>query len=93
MMELSSIGRYQLLQVIGRGGMGLVYLAQDPILQRLVAIKVLAPHLASDETIIARFINEARIAASLQAGVEFHRSLSVASGHRKRGNGISLPCP
>ncbi len=46
--------------------MGLVYLARDPILQRLVAIKVLSPHLSSDETVIARFINEARIAASLQ---------------------------
>ncbi|MFA0740251.1 MAG: hypothetical protein DFNUSKGM_000353 [Candidatus Fervidibacter sacchari] len=66
MMELSSIGRYQLLRVIGKGGMGLVYLARDPILQRLVAIKVLSPHLSSDETVIARFINEARIAASLQ---------------------------
>jgi serine/threonine-protein kinase len=46
--------------------MGVVYLALDPILQRLAAIKVLSPHLSSDETVIARFINEARIAASLQ---------------------------
>ncbi len=66
MGELQSIGRYQLLRVIGRGGMGVVYLALDPILQRLAAIKVLSPHLSSDETVIARFINEARIAASLQ---------------------------
>lgn len=66
MAELRTIGRYQLLQVIGKGGMGVVYLARDPILQRNVAIKVLAPHLTSDETVVARFINEARIAASLQ---------------------------
>jgi len=66
MGEFRSIGRYQLLRVIGRGGMGVVYLALDPILQRLAAIKVLSPHLSSDETVIARFINEARIAASLQ---------------------------
>ncbi len=38
----------QLLRPLGAGAMGLVFLARDPLLKRLVAIKVLAPHLAGD---------------------------------------------
>jgi len=62
----AKIGRYDIVQVLGKGGMGIVYLAKDIFLQRLVALKLLSPHLASDETVVARFINEARISASLQ---------------------------
>ncbi|MEM4409777.1 MAG: serine/threonine-protein kinase, partial [Candidatus Caldarchaeum sp.] len=60
------IARYEVVQVIGRGGMGIVYLGRDPILRRYVAVKVLSSHLASDPSVVARFINEARIAASFQ---------------------------
>ncbi len=65
-MIKAKIGRYEIVQVLGKGGMGIVYLAKDTFLQRLVALKLLSPHLASDETVVARFINEARISASLQ---------------------------
>ena len=59
-------GRYELAEVIGRGGMGTVYRATDVILQRTVAVKVLAAALADeDPSHIARFEREARAAASL----------------------------
>jgi serine/threonine-protein kinase len=46
--------------------MGSVFLAKDPSLDRHVAIKVLAPHLLTDEHMLARFKNEARIVAALR---------------------------
>jgi hypothetical protein len=56
-------GRFSLEREIGRGGMGIVYLARDVALERPVAIKVLAPHLAARTEMRARFLREARIAA------------------------------
>jgi len=58
-------GQYQLDREIGRGGMGIVYLARDVKLDRLVAIKTLPYHLASDPVIRERFLREARTAAAL----------------------------
>ncbi len=58
-------GQYQLEREIGRGGMGIVYLAQDLKLARPVAIKTLPYHLASDPLIRERFLREARTAAGL----------------------------
>ncbi len=58
-------GQYQLEREIGRGGMGIVYLAQDLKLVRPVAIKTLPYHLASDALIRERFLREARTAAAL----------------------------
>ena len=59
------LGQYQLVELIAVGGMGLVYRAYDPSLDRFVAIKVLAPELARDPEIARRFLNEARAAAAL----------------------------
>ena len=56
-------GRFSLEREIGRGGMGIVYLARDVALERPVAIKVLAPSLAARHDMHARFLREARIAA------------------------------
>src|SRR6185503_6684137 len=58
-------GQYELECEIGRGGMGIVYLARDLRLDRRVAIKTLPMHLASDSVVRERFLREARTAASL----------------------------
>ena len=59
------LGQYKLVELLAIGGMGLVYRAYDPSLERYVAIKVLAPELASDPDIAQRFLTEARAAAAL----------------------------
>jgi serine/threonine protein kinase len=58
--------RYRVREVLGRGGMGIVFLADDLSDDVSVAIKVLRPELSSDATGVARFRREAEIAASLQ---------------------------
>jgi serine/threonine-protein kinase len=58
-------GEYSLQRELGRGGMGVVYLARDVQLDRDVAIKVLPAHLASDPAARERFLREARLAAKL----------------------------
>lgn len=60
-----SLGRYQLIDELGRGGMGVVYKAVDPRLERFVAIKCLSQELAGDERRVAAFLREARHAAAL----------------------------
>lgn len=59
-------GRYELEQEIGRGAAATVWLARDTLLERPVAIKVLAPGLVEDSSWLARFRREARVAAGLQ---------------------------
>lgn len=56
---------YRIEALIGRGGMGLVYRAQDERLKRKVALKVLPPQMAGDEAFRTRFIRESEAAASL----------------------------
>lgn len=61
---------YEVVRLIGRGGMGAVYLARDRALERLVAIKVLPPGSATDAGVLERFRREAKTVASLQhAGI------------------------
>lgn len=58
-------GRYELIALLGRGGMGMVYEARDHVLQRRVALKVMAPEVASQPAMWHRFLREARATARL----------------------------
>ncbi|HLJ34546.1 MAG TPA: hypothetical protein VKU38_12880, partial [Ktedonobacteraceae bacterium] len=59
------LGRYQLVRRIGVGGMGEVWLGEDPALHRQVAIKTLPLHNQNDNEFLQRFEREARAAAAL----------------------------
>lgn len=63
--EIGRLGSYRILKVLGAGGMGVVYKAEDPQLQRLVALKAMLPSLGASESARKRFLREARTAASI----------------------------
>ena len=69
MAELPMVGDefagYRLRSVLGRGGMSVVYQAENLRLGSVIALKVLSPELATDDVFRARFLEESRIAASL----------------------------
>ena len=58
-------GRYEIRDQLARGGMATVYSALDTRLDRMVAVKIMHPHLAQDEDFVSRFIREAKSAASI----------------------------
>jgi eukaryotic-like serine/threonine-protein kinase len=60
------IGNYRIRELLGEGGMGRVYLAVHPGIERSAAVKVLHPHLASDAGLLGRFIAEARAASAIR---------------------------
>ncbi len=64
--SLGRIGHYEVLEVLGRGGFGIVFRAFDETLQRVVAIKVLAPSLAVTSPARKRFLREARSSAKVR---------------------------
>jgi hypothetical protein len=64
--SLGRVGHYEVLEVLGRGGFGTVFRAFDTVLERVVAIKVLAPEMAATSPARKRFLREARAAAQVR---------------------------
>ncbi len=64
--EIGRLGSYRVLGVLGRGGMGVVYRAEDPMLRRPVALKVMRGKAAQSPTGRERFLREARAAAAVR---------------------------
>jgi serine/threonine protein kinase len=64
--SLGRLGHYEILQVLGKGGFGIVFRAFDDVLQRVVAIKVMAPQLAVTSPARKRFLREARTSAQVR---------------------------
>ena len=63
--ELGRLGDYRILKVLGSGGMGVVFHAEDPALERPVAVKAMLPNLAASAAARRRFLREGRAAAAL----------------------------
>jgi WD40 repeat protein len=64
--ELGRLGKYRVLKLLGQGGMGMVFQAEDPHLQRAVALKVMLPSLAANAAAKERFLREARATAAIE---------------------------
>jgi eukaryotic-like serine/threonine-protein kinase len=64
--SLGRLGHYEILEVLGRGGFGIVFRAFDESLRRVVAIKVLVPEMAATSPARKRFLREARASAKVQ---------------------------
>src|SRR5207245_4528997 len=62
----TKIGKYDVTGILGRGGMGIVYKATDPFLDRLVAIKMMTGGYADNPDLLKRFFREAQSTGSLQ---------------------------
>jgi serine/threonine protein kinase len=80
----STLGRFEITALVGRGGMATVYKARHPGLEQTVAIKVLHPHFAADPDMTDRFRHEARAVAALRHPnivrvVDFDKSTTATS--------------
>jgi formylglycine-generating enzyme required for sulfatase activity len=64
--ELGRLGGFRILKILGHGGMGVVFQAEDSKLGRKVAIKAMLPHLTQSQSAYERFLREARAAAALE---------------------------
>jgi len=85
-----TLGRFEILDKLGEGGMGVLYRARDPVLGRVVAIKLLRPEAVADAGRTRRFIQEARAASSLN-----HPSIVTVydiGEDPKRGTFIAMEC-
>ena len=63
--ELGRLGGYRILRLLGQGGMGMVFLAEEEALHRQVALKVMSPSLSGNESARLRFLREARAMAAV----------------------------
>ena len=81
----SQLGPYEILELLGAGGMGEVYRARDTKLKRDVAIKVLPEQFSSDQERLARFRREAQVLAALN-----HPNIAAIYGMEESGNTTAL---
>ncbi|HMH24991.1 MAG TPA: protein kinase [Gemmatimonadaceae bacterium] len=80
--NISAIGKYRIIELVGEGAMGVVYRAHDSVLDRNVAIKVMNESIARQDDLRKRFLHEAQAAASLQhPNVVCIYDLGEADGH------------
>ena len=63
---MKRIGRYEILRELGRGAMGIVFKARDPVIGRIVALKAITANVADDSDLMERFRREAKTAGALQ---------------------------
>ena len=70
----TQLGPYAIVSQLGQGGMGVVYTAHDPRLDRHVAIKLLPPDLTRDDTAKQRFLQEAKAASTIRTSAPSTRS-------------------
>src|SRR5271170_6392418 len=79
--EIGRLGPYRILKVLGAGGMGVVFKAEDPSLKRLVAIKAMLPAIAASVSAKKRFLREAQAAA----GIKHHHIVTIHQVGEDRG--------
>src|ERR1700687_6078063 len=63
---MKTLGKFEILEKVGQGAMGVVYKARDPLIGRLVALKTITTGLADDPALLQRFYQEARSAGALE---------------------------
>ena len=70
-------GRYRIIRVLGRGGMGVVYEAEQVTVERRVALKMMSAELSEEPDVVARFIREAGHLCNLSHPVEYNTALAA----------------
>ena len=63
---MKKLGKFEIIEKVGQGAMGVVYKARDPLIDRIVALKTITTGLAEDPNLLKRFYSEARSAGGLQ---------------------------
>ena len=89
--SLGRLAHYEVLEVLGNGGFGIVLQAFDEKLHRVVAIKVMAPHLAATSAARKRFVREARSAAAVRHENVVAIYAVEEQPHPLPGHGVTSP--
>src|SRR5436190_1432318 len=85
---MQTIGRYELIEKLGQGGMGAVYRARDTLLERIVAVKVIATSIDQNTELRERFLREARAAGPLSRSNRMMGTINYMAPEQIRGEKI-----